>query len=296
MIPPEEITIDIPGLTLAARAWGPADGRKVLALHGWLDNAATFDGLAPLLDSGLRLVSLDLPGHGRSEHRHASASYDFIYWITDVAAAAAALGWERYSLLAHSLGGSIALCLAGTLPDHVERAVIVDSLGPLVTDAEGVVDRLARGIADIRRQAVKKPGGYPDVEAAVKRRVRVMPGLSEEAARVLVQRGSRRVDDRVFWRHDPRLQGRSLLRLTEQQVGAFLEAVTCPVLLVRPDGGWPVDHVWAKGRLDRIGDLTVEQVQGGHHVHLTDPARVAGPINEFLVEVGAGFTPARAGV
>ena len=279
---PEEITIRIPGLTLAARAWGPADGRKVLGLHGWLDNAATFDGLAPLLDAGLRLVSLDLPGHGRSEHRHASASYDFIYWVSDVAAAAAALGWERYSLLAHSLGGSIALCLAGTLPQQVARAVIIDSLGPLVTEASGVVARLASGMADARARAQKQPRSYADADAAVKRRVRAMPGLSEEAARALVQRGSRQADGRVSWRHDPRLQGRSLLRLTEQQVQAFLEAVRCPVLLIRPLGGWPVDREWARARLDSIDGLTVQQVDGGHHVHLVNPERVSAPINAFL--------------
>ena len=281
MTTPEEITIEIPGLTLAARAWGPADGRKVLALHGWLDNAATFDRLAPLLDGGLRLVCLDLPGHGRSQHRHPSASYDFIYWITDVAAAAEALGWGRYSLLAHSLGGSIALCLAGTLPEQVERAVIIDSLGPLVTEATGVVQRLARGIADAQPRAEKKQSSYPDVEAAVKRRVRAMPGLTDEAARPLVERGSRLQAGRVTWRHDPRLQGRSLLRLTEQQVQAFLGAVSCPVLLVRPDGGWPVDAQWARARLDKISGLTVEQVTGGHHVHLVTPARVSRQINEF---------------
>ena len=282
MSTPEEITIQIPGLTLAARAWGPEDGQKVLGLHGWLDNAATFDRLAPLLDDGLWLVSLDLPGHGRSQHRHLSASYDFIYWISAVADAAAALGWERYGLLAHSLGGSIALCLAGTFPEQVERAVIVDSLGPLVTGAEGVVQRLASGIAHGRRRADKTPSSYADVQTAVKRRVGALPGLTEQAARVLVERGCRLEGGRVSWRHDPRLQGRSLLRLTEQQVQAFLEAVTCPVLLIRPHGGWPVDHQWAQARLDRITDLTVQEVNGGHHVHLVSPEAVSRQINQFL--------------
>jgi pimeloyl-ACP methyl ester carboxylesterase len=64
----EETSFEIGGLRLAARVHGPADGRPVLAAHGWLDNAASFDHLAPLLP-GLRLVALDLAGHGRSGHR-----------------------------------------------------------------------------------------------------------------------------------------------------------------------------------------------------------------------------------
>ncbi|HQC73883.1 MAG TPA: alpha/beta hydrolase, partial [Candidatus Competibacteraceae bacterium] len=62
------LELSTPYLRLAARAWGPADGLPVLAVHGWLDNAASFDALAPLLPE-LRLVALDLPGHGHSAHR-----------------------------------------------------------------------------------------------------------------------------------------------------------------------------------------------------------------------------------
>ncbi|MEO1171337.1 MAG: alpha/beta fold hydrolase [Myxococcota bacterium] len=68
----EELTIEIPGLALAAVAYGPADGVPVLALHGWLDNAASFEPLGPKL-TGCRVVVLDSAGHGRSEHRAAHA-------------------------------------------------------------------------------------------------------------------------------------------------------------------------------------------------------------------------------
>ncbi|MFU8802269.1 MAG: alpha/beta fold hydrolase, partial [Bradymonadaceae bacterium] len=69
---PQELILDVQGLRLAARAFGPDDGQPILALHGWLDNAATFDKLIPLLGDGLRIVSLDLPGHGLSSGARAS--------------------------------------------------------------------------------------------------------------------------------------------------------------------------------------------------------------------------------
>ena len=42
-----------------------------LALHGWLDNAGSFDTLAPQLVAACprhALLCLDYPGHGRSSH------------------------------------------------------------------------------------------------------------------------------------------------------------------------------------------------------------------------------------
>ena len=65
---PEEVEIQTSTLRLVAKCWGKPEGLPVLALHGWLDNAATFDHLAPFLPE-FRLVSLDLPGHGFSDHR-----------------------------------------------------------------------------------------------------------------------------------------------------------------------------------------------------------------------------------
>ena len=57
-------------MTLAAKQWGPDDGFPVLAIHGWLDNASSFDVVAQdLSGAGFRVVAVDMPGHGESSHR-----------------------------------------------------------------------------------------------------------------------------------------------------------------------------------------------------------------------------------
>ena len=53
------------GLKLAGLSWGDPSGRPLLALHGWLDNAASFSQLAPLL-TDFYVVAVDLTGHGQS--------------------------------------------------------------------------------------------------------------------------------------------------------------------------------------------------------------------------------------
>ena len=102
----DELTLATPTLQLAALRWHAGAPRRVLALHGWLDNAASFAGLAPRLD-GCDTVALDLPGHGRSDHRPPGVHYHFVDFIPDVLAAADYLGWSQFALLGHSLGAGI---------------------------------------------------------------------------------------------------------------------------------------------------------------------------------------------
>ena len=65
---------------LAALSWGRQDAPTWLALHGWLDNAASFSRLAPRLANtlGLRIVAIEFRGHGHSTH--APAGSDYALW------------------------------------------------------------------------------------------------------------------------------------------------------------------------------------------------------------------------
>mgnify|MGYP006388282055 CR=1 FL=1 len=63
-------------LQLAGLSWGEPGEKPLLALHGWLDNAASFIPLLPLLEK-YHVVALDFAGHGGSEHR--AAGYDYVF-------------------------------------------------------------------------------------------------------------------------------------------------------------------------------------------------------------------------
>ncbi len=278
---PEELVLEVSGLRLAARAWGPESGQRVLALHGWLDNAASFDRLAPLLP-GLRLVALDLPGHGASDHLPAAASYHFIDWVAHVSGAAQALDWDRFVLLGHSMGGGICSLLTGTFPQRVERLVLLEGIGPLTSAPEDGPRQLARAIPAAQRRASQKPRICADLDHAVA--IRTHSGLSEEAARHLVTRGTEAVTEGLRFRHDPRLGAPSRLRLTEDHVHAFLAAIRCPVLVVRARDGWPIPAPQLAARIAAIPNVRALEVAGDHHVHLTRPATVAPLILQFLAD------------
>ena len=123
----EEVRISLPHIELAAHLFGPPDGKPVIALHGWLDNAMSFSRLAPKL-AGLRIVALDFAGHGHSAHRAEGASYLLWDYALDVLMVAEQLGWERFSLLGHSMGAIVSVLLAGALPERIERLALIDGL------------------------------------------------------------------------------------------------------------------------------------------------------------------------
>ena len=128
------------GGTRVAGLRNSGDGPRVLALHGWLDNAASFVPLAPHLAS-LQLVAIDLPGHGHSAHLPAGASYTTAAAICHVLDVADALGWDRFSLLGHSMGAGIA-SLTASVSDRVERLVAIEALGGLRGPEEETAHRL----------------------------------------------------------------------------------------------------------------------------------------------------------
>ena len=141
---PEEIQFDTRQGRLAGLAWRRDGEPRVLALHGWLDNAASFIPLAPTLER-LDLVAIDLPGHGHSEHRHATARYHFIDYLFNIDAALDALGWSDCHFIGHSMGASIAATFGAGAPERTRSLVLLDGRGPLTALASSTTDRLRRG-------------------------------------------------------------------------------------------------------------------------------------------------------
>lgn len=278
----EELTVATPQLRLGARAHGPPDGPIVVAVHGWLDNAASFDRLAMCLPH-LRIIALDLPGHGTSEHMPAAGGYLFVDHVAAVHAATEALGLSRYMLLGHSLGAAVASCLAGTFPERITRVGLVEGLGPLAEPPDAQPERLAKALVAEAQKRGRTPPVHPDRDAAVKRLVQAT-GIPPEAAAVLAGRGLHEVPGGVAWRSDPRLRLPSRLRLGEDTVVAFLRRITAPVLVVRGSRGSPFSPREGSPRLAALGDARLVECPGGHHVHLEAPEAVAEVLRPFFVE------------
>jgi pimeloyl-ACP methyl ester carboxylesterase len=281
---PREIGIALPHLPLAARAWGDADRPRLLALHGWLDNAASFDRLAPLLCGQFHIVALDLPGHGWSGHRPPGTWYHYIDYLGDVLAAADALGWEHFGLLGHSLGGAVASVLAAACPERIERLLLIEALGPLTGAADQTLAQLQRALHQRGALQEKNLRVFADADEAAQARVRAND-LSLEAARILVSRSLKPVDGGFVWSSDPRLTLASPQRYVEEQVLAVLGGIKAPTQLILAD---PPPSFLPKALIDariaRVPGIEVERIPGHHHLHLEDPEPVARALLAFTAK------------
>lgn len=102
--------------------------RPILAIHGWLDNLGTFDRLIPLLPDYMGILGIDLPGHGRSSHLPPGINYsvyDYVYIIPRVMKH---FGWNKVSLMGHSLGGIMSFAYSAMAPDTVDMVISLDVL------------------------------------------------------------------------------------------------------------------------------------------------------------------------
>ena len=278
--PVEEVRLSLPHIELAAHLFGPEDGLPVIALHGWLDNANSFARLAPKL-AGLRIVALDMAGHGHSAHRPAGAGYALWDYVSDVLQVAEQLGWKRFALLGHSLGAIVSLVLAGALPERVTHLALIDGVIPPTASGENAAERLGMALqAQLDLRDKRKPV-YDTLERAVEVRMKGLVAVSREAAELLAQRGLMPVPGGYTWRTDSRLTLASPVRLTDEQAMAFVRRVGCPAQLVVAADGMLAKHPELLSQLP----VTVTTLPGGHHLHLNDEAGavlVADCFNRFF--------------
>ncbi len=277
-----ETGIDIAFGRIAALRAGNQGAPKVLALHGWLDNAASFVPLARHLGD-LDLVAVDLPGHGRSTHLAIGSDYSFYGSANVVLDIADALGWERFALLGHSMGAGIGSLVAAACPHRVTRFVAIEALGALAEAPERTTIRMREAVAAARALPKKSLRVFPTLEPAIRARMQAN-ALSEPVARLLVERGTREVEGGYNWSSDPRLTLPSFTRLTEAQVADLVAGIECPVRLIHADPAQPYlpDPVRrAHAAALRDGELIV--IPGGHHLHMEQPAEVAAAIGDFLL-------------
>ncbi|WP_176140838.1 alpha/beta fold hydrolase [Pseudoxanthomonas indica] len=260
---------------------GTPGAPRVIALHGWLDNAASFVPLAACLPD-LELVIPDLPGHGHSVHLGPGAEYTSGVAVNAVLDLADALEWEQFYLLGHSMGAGIASLLAASSPHRVQGLVAIEALGGLSETVARTAARWQEAIAAARALPDKRLRLFPDLAMPVRARMQANQ-LSEANARLLVERGVRAVEGGHVWSSDQRLTLPTPQRLDEAQVSALVAGIDCRTRVIYAEPAQPYFPEPLRSQRAGLlphGELIV--LPGTHHLHMEDPIAVAAAIGDFF--------------
>lgn len=113
------------GVTLEFSDRGPPGAPVVILLHGLGDARQSFDRLLPRLPDSLRVVAIDLRGHGGSTRP--ATGYSVGAMAADVVALAEALDLRDLTVVGHSLGSFVAREVARRLPGRTTGLILLGS-------------------------------------------------------------------------------------------------------------------------------------------------------------------------
>ena len=253
---------------LAWQHW-QAEGRKVLCLHGWMDNLNSFLPLKNHLKQlNCDTYVVDLPGHGESFHYPKGYFYSLAEYLPPLVEFVNSTFDQPITLLSHSLGAILSVQLAALCPDKIEQLIMLDALLPPVATKGDTVARMAKSMQHMHKLA--RTRYYADVESMVSMGAAADIAISREQPEILCQRAILFDQDRgYYWRSDRAIRLQSPLRMSEQQAVDFLQSVKQPLNVVASE----------QGLLVKMNNLTTVmqhfcphahyfQVQGNHYFHM----------------------------
>ncbi|XP_015427396.1 PREDICTED: serine hydrolase-like protein 2 [Myotis davidii] len=170
----------VPWGHIAAKAWGSQKGSPILCLHGWLDNANSFDRLIPLLPRDFYYVAMDFGGHGLSSHYSPGLPYYYQNFVGEI---------RRVSA-----GGTVGGMFSCMFPEMVEKLILLDS-SPFVLDSNELENLLTykRKVIEhtlLVEQAAQEPSRALSPEEMLQRFLKNNSHVGEECGELLLQRGA----------------------------------------------------------------------------------------------------------
>jgi pimeloyl-ACP methyl ester carboxylesterase len=294
---PVSESIDANGLMQRVLRWGErsstrgnANGARtvVLLLHGYMDAAGTWQGVAPeLARAGHVVYAPDFRGFGAGARVPAGAYYhfaDYVFDLADMVRAVTREESEQVDVVGHSMGGTVATLFTGSFPERVRRMATLEGLGPPEIPPDLAPGRMRRWIDEVTRirnaQADPKPMTEED---ALRRLAMNHSRVPADVLRAQLPHLTKKLPDGgLAWAFDPLHKTPSPTPFSATVYNAFARAVTCPVLFVGGGalGYHPPDE---DERLAAFAQLTRKEMpNAGHMMHWTEPHALAAILQEFL--------------
>ena len=223
--------------------WGNPTAPPLLLLHGGRDHCRSWDWTAKSLRNDWHVIAPDLRGHGDSAWSP-DGDYTAAAYVYDLAQLIHQENLAPLTIVAHSLGGSIALRYAGLYPENVRKLVAIEGLGPsprMVAERRKVSrsKRWRDWIEERRRLSGRLPRRYATFDDALARMKAENGHLSEAQAQHLTAHAVSRNEDGTWsWKFDNYIRSSPPSDDTEIDLQGLWAAITCPTLLVYGRESW----------------------------------------------------------
>ena len=222
------------GLRLHYLDWGNPEAPPLLLVHGNRDHCHNWDWVAQELRDEYHILAPDFRGHGDSE-RILGGNYNHTGYLYDLAQLIHQQNLAPLKVIAHSLGGSVALRYAGAYPENIEKMIVIEGTGGpgWMYQEVPVHERIRNWVDSTRASAGRSPRRYGSLEEAFERMQAENKHLSESQARHLTAHGSNQNEDGSYsWKFDNQTHVMAPFDLTLDQTQTLWARITAPLLLI----------------------------------------------------------------
>jgi pimeloyl-ACP methyl ester carboxylesterase len=267
--------------------WGNQGAPPLVLLHGGRDHCRNWDWVAAALRHDWHVLAPDLRGHGDSQWSP-DGNYAIAGFVYDLAQLVHQQELAPATIVAHSLGGMIALRYAGIYPDLVRKLIAIEGLGASPKrlaewSKRGIAERMQSWIGEQRALSGRMPRRYASIEEAFKRMQEVNKHLSPEQARHLTQHGVNQNEDGTYsWKFDNYVRADPPYEMTTAEIEGLWQRIACPTLLVYGRES-RASNPLMDGRARHFRDGRVVTLDNaGHWVHHDQLAAFLDLIGGFL--------------
>ena len=267
--------------------WGNPEAPPLLLLHGGRDHCRNWDWVAQDLRKDWHIIAPDLRGHGDSQWSH-DGSYRMDSYIYDLAQLIHQQKLAPLTIIAHSLGGNIALRYTGLYPETVNKLVAIEGLGPSPKSIAKrahltLAERMHTWVEEQRALAGRLPRRYASIDEALKRMQEQNGHLTPEHARHLTQHGVNQNEDGTYsWKFDNYVRSWPAYDMPYEDIDKLWARITCPTLLVYGKESW-ASNPEGDGRLDHFQNAKVVTIaNAGHWVQHDQLDRFLAEVKAFL--------------
>ena len=252
--------------------WGNPDAPPLLLIHGGQDHCRNWDWVAQDLRRDYHIIAPDLRGHGDSAWSP-SGEYGMSAYVYDIAQLIHQQKLAPVRIIAHSMGGNVALRYAGVYPETVSKLVAIEGMGPSPAMMRRRMEtsgpkRMRQWIEQKRSFAARIPRRYATIEDAFARMQEENRHLTPEQARYLTVHGAAQNEDGTWsWKFDNYCRSNSPADISTKDLHDTWANIACPVLFVNGKESW-ASNPETDGRMKHFKDGRVVEFEGaGHWVH-----------------------------